>query len=133
MTGPELIGRISVVGPCASGKSTVVRALRMHGYDAHVTSQEHSAVAKLWRQREPALLIALQADLESVRLRRRNPRWSRSVWLEQQSRLADAFAHADYVSDTSNRSANDVVAEVLDYLAVRAAKADRTETGKGVV
>jgi len=79
----DTIGRISVVGPCASGKSTIVRALRMHGYDAHVTSQEHSAVPDLWKRQEPAVLIALQADLESVRLRRRNPRWSRAVWLSR--------------------------------------------------
>ena len=117
--GPKAVGRISVVGPCASGKSTVVRALRMHGYDAHVTSQEHSAVPGLWNQREPMVLIALQADLESVRLRRRNPRWSRAIWLEQQLRLADAFAHADFVADTSDRSANEVVKDVLDFLSTR--------------
>ena len=117
MSDPAAIGRISVVGPCASGKSTVVRALRMHGYDAYATSQEHSAISRLWKQRNPALLIALQADLESVRLRRRNPRWSRAVWLEQQARLADAFAHADYVADTSHRSANEVVSDVLEFLA----------------
>jgi deoxyadenosine/deoxycytidine kinase len=116
---PESIGRISVVGPCASGKSTIVRALRMHGYDAHVTSQEHSAVPDLWNRQEPAVLIALQADLESVRLRRRNPRWSRAVWQAQQDRLADAFAHADYVADTTNLNANQVVADVLDYLGSR--------------
>ena len=119
MASPQSIGRISVVGPCASGKSTVVRALRMHGYDAYVTSQEHSAVPTLWSRREPAVLIALQADLESVRLRRRNPRWSRSVWLEQQARLADAFEHADYLADTSDRNANEVVQDVLGYLAGR--------------
>jgi hypothetical protein len=97
----------------------------MHGYDAHVTSQEHSAVPGLWNQREPMILIALQADLESVRLRRRNPRWSRAIWLEQQSRLADAFANADFVADTSDRSANDVVKDVLDFLATLTAQDGR--------
>jgi deoxyadenosine/deoxycytidine kinase len=120
------VGRISVVGPCASGKSTVVQALRMHGYDAHATSQEHSAVSKLWKQRDPDLLIALQVDLESVRLRRRNPRWSRAIWLEQQSRLADAFAHADYLTDTSHRSANDVVSDVLEFLSSHAGSEHRS-------
>ena len=60
------------------------------------------------------MLIALQADLESVRLRRRNPRWSRAVWQAQQDRLADAFAHADYVADTSNQNANQVVQDLLE-------------------
>ncbi len=123
---PQAIGRISVVGPCASGKSTIVRALRMHGYDAHVTSQEHSAIPTLWSRQDPSVLIALQADLESVRLRRRNPRWSRAVWQAQQDRLADAFAHADYVADTSNQNANQVVQDLLDYLESRA-RADESE------
>jgi hypothetical protein len=98
----------------------------MHGYDAHATSQEHSAVSKLWKQRDPDLLIALQVDLESVRLRRRNPRWSRAIWLEQQSRLADAFAHADYLTDTSHRSANDVVSDVLEFLSSHAGSEHRS-------
>lgn len=119
MRSPASLGRISVVGPCASGKSTVVRALRMHGYDAHVTSQEHSAIPKLWSRQEPRLLIALQADLETVRLRRRNPRWSRDVWQAQQSRLEDAFAHADFVADTSDKNANEVVRDVLEFLESR--------------
>ena len=123
---PQSIGRISVVGPCASGKSTVVRALRMHGYDAHVTSQEHSAIPTLWSRQDPSVLIALQADLESVRLRRRNPRWSRAVWQAQQDRLADAFAHADYLADTSNLNANQVVRDLLDYLESHA-RADESE------
>jgi hypothetical protein len=108
--------RIAVVGPCASGKSTLVRALRMHGYDAHVTSQEHSAVPGLWRRSDPGIVIALNADLESIRLRRGNPRWSRKVWEDLQARLRDAFEHADFLADTSARSTNDVVGEVLAFL-----------------
>jgi hypothetical protein len=112
----DRIGRITVVGPCASGKSTLVRALRMHGYDAHVTAQEHSGVHGLWRRHDPQIVIALQADLETVRLRRNDPRWRKDVWNAQQERLADAFDHADLVADTSDRSAADVVDEVLQFL-----------------
>jgi hypothetical protein len=88
----------------------------MHGYDAHVTSQEHSAVPGLWRRSDPGIVIALNADLESIRLRRGNPRWSRKVWEDQQARLRDAFEHADFLADTSTRSTNDVVGEVLAFL-----------------
>ena len=119
----EGLGRISVVGPCASGKSTLVRALRMHGYDAHVTSQEHSGVPNLWQRQHPDILIALKVDLESVRLRRRDPRWRRDIWRAQQARLADAYAHADLIADTSARSAGAVVDEVLHFLR------DRTVSG----
>ena len=117
MTGcPETLGRIFIVGPCASGKSTLVRALRMHEYDAHATSQEHSAIPTLWSTRQPTTLIALQADLESVRLRRQDARWSREIWIEQQERLLNAFENADYIANTSNRNANDVVRDVLGFL-----------------
>lgn len=116
-----MVGRISVVGPCASGKTTLVRALRMHGYDAHVTSQEHSGVQELWRRQQPDVLVALQADLESIRLRRRDPRWRRDVWSAQQSRLTNAFDHADLIVDSTERSTTDIVAEVLRFLDARAA------------
>lgn len=108
--------RITVVGPCASGKSTLVKALQMHGYDARASGQEHSAVPALWRRSDPDVLIALKADLETVRLRRGDPRWSATIWETQQLRLGDAYSHADFIADTSGKSVNDVVAEVLDFL-----------------
>ncbi len=52
--------RVTVVGPCASGKSTLVKALKMHGIDARAAAQEHSAVAALWSRSDPDVLIALQ-------------------------------------------------------------------------
>ncbi len=41
--------KIVVVGPCAAGKSTLVETLQVRGYDAHVSGQEHSAIASLWQ------------------------------------------------------------------------------------
>lgn len=111
--------RVTVVGPCASGKSTLVKALRMHGYDARATAQEHSAVPSLWERSRPDVLIALTADLESIRSRRGEPRWSGQILAEQTSRLEDATHHADLIADTSGRSVNDVVADVLTFLAER--------------
>ena len=116
MTDPRARLRIVIVGPCASGKSTLQRALTMHGYDAHVAAQEHSAVPSLWARSDPDVLVALQADIEDIRLRRLNPRWSKSIWQQQQSRLAPAFARADFVAETSGVSVNQVVAEVLEFL-----------------
>ena len=76
-------------------------------------------MANLWSRQEPEILIALKADLETVRLRRNNPRWRATVWSEQQVRLADAYDHADLVVETSNRSVDDLVAHVLEYLTER--------------
>ena len=109
--------RITIVGTCASGKSTLRRALRMHGYNASVTAQEHSAVPALWARTNPDVVIVLQADLDAVRLRRNNPRWSAKVWSAQQERLADAIGHANLVTDTSSISVDQVVNQVLEFLA----------------
>lgn len=109
--------RITIVGTCASGKSTLRRALCMHGYDASVTGQEHSAVPALWARTNPDVVIALQASLDAVRLRRNNPRWSAKVWSAQQDRLADAIRHANLVTDTSSISVDQVINQVLEFLA----------------
>jgi hypothetical protein len=92
------------------------RALTMHGYDAHIAAQEHSAVRELWKRTDPDVLVALQANLESIRLRRNDPRWSDRIWQEQQRRLSDAFRDADLVADTSHASVNEVVSQVLEFL-----------------
>jgi GTPase SAR1 family protein len=108
--------RIVVVGPCAAGKSTLVRALRLHGHDAYACAQEHSEIEKLWNHQHPQVMIALSVDLESIRARRRDGQWSRRVYESEVRRLRDAFQHADLVIDTSVNSANEVVALALAYL-----------------
>ncbi|HEX5500302.1 MAG TPA: hypothetical protein VFX03_13780, partial [Thermomicrobiales bacterium] len=62
--------RIVVVGPCASGKSTLARGLRERGFDAEVCGQEHSDIASLWRHTAPDVVIALSVDLATIRDRR---------------------------------------------------------------
>ncbi len=42
--------RVTLVGPCASGKSVLARALQDRGYDARQCSQEHSYVPDMWRR-----------------------------------------------------------------------------------
>ena len=39
---PSASAKIIVVGPCASGKSTLVAALQALSYDAHVSAQEQT-------------------------------------------------------------------------------------------
>lgn len=92
--------KIVVVGPCASGKTTLARGLRRLGYDASVCGQEHSEIASLWRHTEPDVVIALDVDLETIR-RRRGFDWPEEIYKLQQRRLADARAVAALVLDTS--------------------------------
>ncbi|MFN8592977.1 MAG: hypothetical protein U0031_16090 [Thermomicrobiales bacterium] len=109
--------RIVIVGPCASGKTSLVQALRARGYDAHATAQEHSVITSLWRNRDPDVVIALQADLAAVRQRRGYewPAWLHDV---QVVRLREAVAAADLVIDTSELDADAVMDRVLAFLAV---------------
>jgi cytidylate kinase len=107
--------RIVVVGPCAAGKSTLVTALRALGYDAHVSGQEHSEIATLWKHSQPDVLIALDVDISAVRDRRGDswPEWLHDL---QVQRLAAASQAADLAIDTTRLSTQAVVARVLAYL-----------------
>ena len=93
--------RIIVVGNCASGKSTLVDALRAEGLDAYACAQEHSAVPDLWNHQKPDLLVFLEADLASIRCRR-TPTWPETIYLAQRQRLAEARISADLVIDTTS-------------------------------
>jgi hypothetical protein len=104
-----------VVGPCASGKSTLVEVLRELGYDARVSGQEHSEIASLWRRSRPDVLIALDADIDAVRARRG---WSWPGWLHavQERRLRAAWAEADLHIDTTALTQEAVANLVLAFL-----------------
>lgn len=115
---PPTALRVTVVGPCASGKTTLVTALRAHGYDASVSAQEHSAVPRLWQRSDPDVLIALVADLDAVRERRDQswPGWLHDV---QEGRLAEAQDAADLVIDTSEIGADEVAQRAIQFLGFR--------------
>lgn len=116
--------RVAVVGHCASGKSTLVGALRRGGFDAYAVAQEHSGVRWLWRHAEPDVLIYLDVPLATVRARR-GEEWPRSVYDAQEERLADARTHADLMLDTSLESIADMTAHAISFLAGRAMKPEK--------
>lgn len=122
--------KVVIVGPCASGKSSLVAALRERGIDARVVAQEHSIVRDLWRRQDPDLLVALDVDLETLRARR-SPTWLASVYESQRARLAPAFMAADLVLDTSPLSPEEVIATVLAWLEVKVADLGADEGGGG--
>lgn len=115
---PPSAPRVVVVGPCASGKSTLVSTLRAHGYDASVSAQEHSAIPRLWQHSDPDVLIALVVDIESVRERRTAswPGWLHNV---QEERLANAQDAADLVIDTSHLRVDEVAERAITFLELR--------------
>lgn len=108
--------RIAVVGPCASGKTTLVDALVAHGYQAYAVGQEHSIIRDLWNRRDPDLLIALDLDLEVVR-QRRSPTWPAEIYAAQHERLQPAFEAADLFIDTGEHDIESTVRMALEFLA----------------
>ncbi|MDQ2786245.1 MAG: hypothetical protein M3Y58_14730 [Chloroflexota bacterium] len=113
--------RITVVGHCAAGKSTLVGALRRNGYDAHAVAQEHSGVTWLWRHAASDVLIYLDVPLATVRARR-GEEWPQAVYDAQEIRLTDARAHADLVLDSSTESIAKMTADAIAFLQDRAPK-----------
>jgi len=109
--------RVAVVGPCASGKSTLTAALRAAGYEARQPAQEHSYVPDMWRRLvDPDVLIYLDISYEEALLERR-PHFGERAYLEREkARLAHARAHADLVVDTSALAAEAVAAQVMSLL-----------------
>lgn len=94
---------IVIVGPCASGKSTLAENLVRLGYQARIVGQEHSDIQRLWQRHEPAVVIGLVVSFETVRARRGRG-WSRAVYDRQQQRLGPAMAAATVVLDTGKLS-----------------------------
>jgi deoxyadenosine/deoxycytidine kinase len=112
--GPHIV----IVGPCASGKSTLSANLRELGFDAAVCSQEHSEIATLWRHSQPDVLIALDIDLETIRARR-GREWPETIYRVQIERLKSARAAADVIIDASILSAEEVLNVALNFLRSR--------------
>lgn len=114
MTGKKLV--VAVVGPCTSGKSTLVEALREAGYTARHIAQEHSYVPDMWQRfRQSDVLIYLDVQIEAAR-QRRQISWGEERLDTQRSRLAHARQHADLYVDTTSMTAREVLLTVLSLL-----------------
>ncbi|MCA9969106.1 MAG: hypothetical protein KC425_02770 [Anaerolineales bacterium] len=117
MMGEKRPLKVSVVGPCASGKSTLVRALRAAGYEARQPAQEHSYVPAMWqRLTQPDVLIFLDVSETAVQRRRPKSSGGAARLAEQQARLAHARRHCDLYVDTSALTADEVRERVLVFL-----------------
>lgn len=109
--------RVAVVGPCASGKSTLVAALKAAGYDARHPAQEHSYVKDMWQRLvDPDVLIYLDVSHEAYRRRRPKDDAGPEYLEMQRARLVHAREHADLVVDTSGMMAEEVWNQVAEFL-----------------
>jgi chloramphenicol 3-O-phosphotransferase len=115
--------RIAVVGVCAAGKTTLVRALQAQGWHARQVLQEHSYVPHMWQRiTNPDVLIYLDALLETVRRRRRDPEFPDWLYAEEQARLRHARAQCDFYVDTNALTPEEVLAQVTGWLEEQGAR-----------
>ena len=109
--------RVAVVGACAVGKSTLVSALRQAGYEARHVAQEHSYVPAMWQRfSRPDVLVYLDANHETIKVRRPTFRFSPADLAEQNRRLAHAREHCDLYVDTNDLAPAEVQERCLSFL-----------------
>jgi deoxyadenosine/deoxycytidine kinase len=110
--------QIVIVGPCASGKTTLVRGLWARGYSgARVVAQEHSGVIDLWKRRgQPDVLIYLDARLETIAARQRRSDWTAEYLSEQLRRLSSTWTACDLYLPTDDLTPTDVLDRVVKFL-----------------
>ena len=109
-------GGIGVVGPCGSGKTTLVTALRTRGLVARQIAQEHSHVRGMWRRlAAPTVLVFLDASYATCTDRKRFD-WPVEDYLEQQRRLEHARRECAIYVVTDDLTPQAVVEEVLRSL-----------------
>ena len=107
---------IGVVGPCGSGKSTLIAGLTQLGYTCRHIAQEHSYVQAMWQIiTKPNLLIYLNASFQISTVRRKL-NWNISDHDEQLRRLAHAREHANLIINTDDLTPGQVLQQALDYL-----------------
>jgi deoxyadenosine/deoxycytidine kinase len=112
--GTQLV--IGIVGPCGSGKTTLIQSLLEHKISARHIAQEHSYVQDMWQRiTNPDLLIYLDASYETS-TRRRRLNWTIEEYLEQIRRLEHAFQNADLVILTDKMNPQEICNTVLTFL-----------------
>ncbi len=108
--------KIAIVGPCASGKSTLAGRLQALGYNARQIAQEHSFVPDMWQVlTQPDILIFLDASFETC-TQRKQLDWNMAEYQEQQRRLRHARENCDILLDTTDLSPEDVAKQVASAL-----------------
>jgi deoxyadenosine/deoxycytidine kinase len=107
---------IGIVGPCASGKSTLINGLRKYGYYGKHIAQEHSYVPNMWKRiTDPDILVFLDVSYEETK-NRKKLHWSEHEYEVQVKRLEHARSNAAIIIDTDVCSPNDVLSIVLNFI-----------------
>lgn len=107
---------VGVVGPCGSGKSTLITGLERYGYNCRHIAQEHSYVQAMWQIiSKPDVLIYLHASFPICTARRKLD-WHEKDYEGQLRRLAHAREHAHLYIDTDLLPPDRILQIVLDFV-----------------
>lgn len=108
--------KVGIVGPCASGKTTLTMGLKQLGFEARPIAQEHSYVPTMWqRLTNPDVLIFLEVSYQNT-IQRRHLNWTYDEYAEQLFRLRHAYANADLNINTDQFSIGQVLDQALTFL-----------------
>ena len=107
---------IGVVGPCGSGKTTLISGLEKHGFPCRHIAQEHSYVQAMWQIiSRPDVLIYLHSSFQTSTTRRKLD-WQEKDYIEQLRRLAHAREHAHIMITTDDLLPGEILKIALDSL-----------------
>ncbi len=107
---------LGIVGPCSSGKSTLIGKMKKKGYICRHIAQEHSYVPDMWLKiSNPRVLIYLDVDYETS-LQRKYLNLTPQEFEEQKKRLLNARQNAQIYLHTTPYSPQEVFQYVLDSL-----------------
>ncbi len=116
MEPPRTKRLIGIVGPCGSGKSTLMAGLERRGYHCRHIAQEHSYVQAMWQIiSKPDVLIYLHSSFDTSTARRKLD-WREKDYEEQLRRLAHAREHANLIIETDALTPDAVLQTALEYL-----------------
>lgn len=108
--------RIGIVGPCGSGKSTLIALLKQMGIEARHIAQEHSYVPDMWqRLTNPDILVFLEVSYHEA-TRRRRLNWTQDEYQEQLHRLRHAHQHATFCINTNGLTPEQVLQHYLQSI-----------------
>ena len=107
---------VGIVGPCASGKSTLIDRLKNQDIRTRHIAQEHSHVKNMWqRLTNPDILVYLDVSYLVAQIRR-NMNWTRAEHAVQVERLSHAREHADLYILTDDLTPEEVCQKVIELL-----------------
>ncbi len=108
--------RIAIVGPCASGKTTLASALQAKKLSARQIAQEHSYVGNMWEVlTKPAILIYLDASYP-VCTERKSLSWTSQEYEAQKERLVHARLNCHIYIETDDLTPDEVLQRSLQAL-----------------